>query len=325
MRALAAMGLAQVERSLAAAARPGSPPSAREALLEAPRQRNAFLDFLFYDLNTLSEEETRRLAPRLAAEGAILCVGPSARQALDMWSDYDSFAGSGSDPDVIVVAGVGSSALGAAAFARNVADAVGGPVFAVVSGYGLADLAAEALGGFFLFGALNDIRDRFGYLDDVALSRSRTTARLAELTGSNGVVEKLEQIARRSLDVATLVKMLSRPPAPRLLVGHSKGNLILSEALHAVKKLQPAVFGRIAERTRVITVSARIAMPAPMRDVVDVMGALDTFGELNSRSTIATDVRVPMAWHHTNTGLPFHLPVTATLSRICSTRALGGD
>lgn len=51
--------------------------------------------------------------------------------------------------NALAIAGVGSSALGAAAFARNVADGLGEPVAAVVSGYGLADVLTEALGGFF--------------------------------------------------------------------------------------------------------------------------------------------------------------------------------
>jgi hypothetical protein len=68
------------------------------------------------------------------------------------------------------------------------------------------------------------------------------------------------------------------------------------------------------------TVSARIAMPRQFGEVIDIMGALDGFGELNSRRRIPTDVSVPMAWHHTNTELPFHLPVTKTLKRALTAR-----
>lgn len=45
---------------------------------------------------------------------------------------------------------------------RQCADGLGEPV---VSGYGVADLLTEALGGFFWFGALNSIRHVFEPLD----------------------------------------------------------------------------------------------------------------------------------------------------------------
>ena len=54
---------------------------------------------------------------------------------------------------------------------------IGEPVAAVVSGYGLADLATEALGGFFLFGAANSLRHGFEWLDRLRESvRSPTRA-----------------------------------------------------------------------------------------------------------------------------------------------------
>ena len=73
---------------------------------------------------------------------------PTGAGSLVLCGTVDDFADAGgSEIRTLVVAGVGSSALGAAAFARNVADACGTPVAAVVSGYGLADLLTEALGG----------------------------------------------------------------------------------------------------------------------------------------------------------------------------------
>ena len=56
-----------------------------------------------------------------------------------------------------------------------------------------------------------------------------------------------------------------------------------------------------------------IAMPPLFRGVIDIMGAWDWFGGLNSRRDIEADIVVPNAWHHTNTELPAHLPVTKTL------------
>jgi hypothetical protein len=50
--------------------------------------------------------------------------------------------------------------------------------------------------------------------------------------------------------------------------------------------------------------------------VIDVMGQLDAFGTFNSRLDIPTDVTVPAAWHHTNTDLPWHLPVTKVMASL---------
>jgi hypothetical protein len=143
----------------------------REAALESFRRRNAFLDGVFYDIGKVTHEEAVGTAPWLACEGAILIVPPSGGGSLQLCTTVDEFAAAGGrDIRILAVAGVGSSALGAAAFARNVADAFETTVAAVVSGYGLADLLTEALGGWFWFGALNRLRHQFEVLD--AISRA---------------------------------------------------------------------------------------------------------------------------------------------------------
>jgi hypothetical protein len=101
-----------------------------------------------------------------------------------------------------------------------------------------------------------------------------------------------------------------------LLTGHSKGNLVISEALYELVNADEKRVEALSHSARIITVSAIIAMPRPFKDVVDVIGAWDWFGELNSRPDIPPDVIVPGAWHHTNTELPAHLPVTKTLRAI---------
>ena len=69
----------------------------------------------------------------------------------------------------------------------------------------------------------------------------------------------------------------------------------------------------IAGLVTIVTVGALIAMPRQYGTVIDVMGGWDWFGGLNSRLDIPVDYTVPRAWHHTNTELPAHLPVTAAL------------
>ena len=307
MTSIASLGAAQASRAISLPRQLVAPSPPREFTLEGFRQRNALLDFLFYDLGVLRSEEAARLAPGYAREGAILAVGPSSSPRLEIWPDHAAYSAAGpSGITALAVAGVGSSALGAAAFACNVADAIGRPVLAVVSGYGLSDLVAEALGGFFLFGQLNAVRHYFEPLD--ALLRPGGARVEASLTGLPF------DAVRKSLDVRTLVALLNGGDRFNLMVGHSKGNLVISESLCELDAADAARLAALAANVHVVTVSARIAMPPSFRRVTDVMGALDGFGELNSRRSIPADVKVPGAWHHTNTELPVHLPVTRTLT-----------
>ena len=157
---------------------------------------------------------------------ALLFVPPSDSGSLRRFASIDEFAKfDGPKSCTLVVAGVGSSALGSAALARNVADAIQAPVVAVVSGYGLADVAAEALGGFVWFGALNSVRHSFEWLD-----RLRESGVIADPSLSAGLSINLP--TQQSKDTRSVQALLSHPDLSfNLLVGHSKGNLVLSEAL----------------------------------------------------------------------------------------------
>ncbi|GAB4372538.1 MAG: hypothetical protein Kow00114_34050 [Kiloniellaceae bacterium] len=277
------------------------------AALEALRRRNALLDTLFYDVSGIAAAEALAISPWLAREGALLYVPPGGAGDLRLCADLDALHAAGAVAGPVrglAVAGVGSSALGSAAFARNVADALGAPVVAVVSGYGLADLASEALGGWLFFGALNRLR-HFEQQLEALLEHHTTLGAVPALFGD-----------RRGDDTAAVLAIL-RDPRFRLdlLTGHSKGNLVLSEALYALVRSHGADLP-IAPQTRIVTLSAVIAMPPAFTDIVDVMGEWDWFGAFNSRAGIPVDVSVPQAWHHTNTELPFHLPVTATFKRL---------
>ncbi|MEE4155163.1 MAG: hypothetical protein V2I27_13465 [Erythrobacter sp.] len=274
-----------------------------------PVRDNTALDSLFYDVDALTRDERRQLAAREKPEGIILEVGPSYAPSLRIWPGIEACDCLRDDYAALTVAGVGSSAVGAAALARNVADALDAPVLGVVSGLGLADLGSEALGGFFLFGGLNAIRhagtpfEAWHWLAPPML-RPRDPGHTFRM-------------ARESADVRAIRELLGDGGVKvPYLVGHSKGNLVLSEALYALREADRQGFRKAAADMRVVTFSARIAMPRELTCVTDVMGELDTFGALNSRPDIPVDVSVPAAWHHTNTRLPFHLPVTKVLGQI---------
>jgi hypothetical protein len=312
---LSALGAVQLSRAGIFAQKVAENPT-RALTLEPWRRRNAVLDAMFYDVGVISPDETGDLSFWLAREGAILIVPPSRTAALRVCLNTDEyFDADDNEVAALAVAGVGSSALGAAAFARNVADALGAPVAAVVSGYGLADVLTEALGGFFLFGALNSMRHAFEGVDNASKSASSAERSIATLGGVAGFSE----------DTATVVSLLEDGRfSAKLLVGHSKGNLVISEALYAVQARSAAAASALAARYRIVTISAKIGMPEIFARVVDVMGEWDGFGALNSRPDIPADFVVPHAWHSTNREFPYGmgLDVTRTLRAIMPTLVL---
>ncbi|MDK4700995.1 MULTISPECIES: hypothetical protein [unclassified Rhizobium] len=286
----------------------------RNLALEGLRQRNLALDALFYDVKVITPEEAFYISDSLAAEGAIMLIPPSGLGALTLCETIDEFVlRGGTKARALAVAGIGGSALGAAAFARNVADAIDAPVAVVVSGYGIADAITEAFGGSFFFGHLRGLRPLLESLDDLA-GRPRFGAQ-AETAA-----------ARSSLDTRTVQALLADPRLSfPLLTGHSKGNLVLSAALHNLSKQDKGRVAELARHTKIVTIGARIAMPPVFNDVIDVMGEWDWFGEINSRRFIHADQRVAHAWHHTNTDLGGHLPVTITLMEILAASPIAED
>ena len=286
----------------------------RNLALEGLRQRNVALDALFYDIKVITPEEAFYISDSLAAQGAIMIVPPSDGAPIILCETVDEFVLRGGDKvRALAVAGIGGSALGAAAFARNVADAIQGPVAVVVSGYGIADVITEAFGGLFFFGHLRGLRPMLETLDDLA-GRPKVGAY------GDGAA------ARTSLDTRTVRALLADPRLSfRLLVGHSKGNLVLSAALHDLCKEDEIRVADLAETMKIVTIGARIAMPPAFTDVVDVMGEWDWFGEINSRPFIDADRHIPHAWHHTNTDFGGHLPVTSTLKEILAISPIAAD
>jgi hypothetical protein len=298
METLSVLTNVQIERAAALPAKFVDNPF-RVATLDLIQRRNAVLDAVFYDVNAVTREETPDLAFWLAREGAIVLVPPTGKGRLRVFLTPEDYLREAAQVAALAIAGVGSSALGAAAFARNIADGLGEPVAAVVSGYGLADVLTEALGGFYWFGALNSMRHLFEPLDAFTRMFSRT--------------EQLENgylWTRTSKDTETVIALLEDQRfCPRVLVGHSKGNLVLSEALYAITQERPDLAAEVSARSRIITISAKVGMPPIFKDVIDVMGEWDWFGALNSRADIPADIVVRHAWHSTNPGFPMGMGI----------------
>ena len=268
----------------------------------------------------------------------------------------------------IVLAGVGSSVLGTAALARNVADYTGWDVAGIVTGYGMSDVVLEGLGGWFYYGGIDRLQftvdqlvgRTFGPQAPVALTQSTAappegrehvatspSSRLGfSPFGSRGGVpgagypagsfDVLEDSDVRTLyDVLCDVFCLSlpvekRPTEPRnlqLLVGHSKGNLLISHALNYIRDElsgEPDV-ASLFKALKVVTLGAVVDIPGQELGLktFQFLGQLDGLGLLNSDRdppfvgsiTIPHEV-VPGVGHHLNPFFSCNMSVSQVFSGI---------
>jgi hypothetical protein len=239
------------------------------------------------------------------AEGGIIVLEPGADDGFRFHADADEFLSSSARPRTVVVAGVGSSAIGTAAFAKNVAEAVQAPVAGVVSGYGVHDVLWEALGGWFWFRRLNRIHHWW--------EQTAAQARADHLFAAASVL---------SPDTKTLTTLFTQPaPVFDLIVGHSKGNLSIAEALYAAQAETPAAADALIAHAHIVTISAAIYMPDGAR-VTDIIGERDWFGRMNSDPKIEPEITIPDAGHHTGRAFfPEHrLDVTAAVVKALTRR-----
>ncbi len=286
-------------------------------VLTLTKQRNTVLDQLFYDVEALSAAERAFLVRETNLEGSILVVYPRGGRgdlSIVKYADYQTLrAAPGRLLRHFSIAGVGSSDLGAAALARNLADHVREPVGAIVAGYGVADLLAEGMGGWFFLGANNQLLQWLHQWRAAGAARREPTAD-ARATRATEAALPAGALAG-SPDSDTLLRLLrDEQRAIQILLGHSKGCLSIATALEALALGGPAAALRKARAIRVITTGAVVELPDGFDHAVQFLGALDGFGAMNSR--LHKDyVRVPGAWHHLNTAIPFHLSIRAVLAR----------
>ncbi|MBF0286053.1 MAG: hypothetical protein HQL51_16510 [Magnetococcales bacterium] len=251
-----------------------------QSLLSYYRSLNTMMDYVFYDCGALTERERHQLTHSTTSEGAILEVYPRRADERIVRHGRKEILhrlrrGEGKSlPRSVVVAGVGSSDLGAAALARNVADHLDAPVMAVVSGYGMADLVTEGLGGWFVLGAANRARD--------AVARSLQPMQAAASLVEPLLEHSLEKFIVGSPDSTTLLEMmLAAPDHLTLMVGHSKGNFSIENALEGVARLHHAHKTPLPRLT-IVTLGAMIHFPPDFPEAHQVMGAMDSFGWINS-------------------------------------------
>jgi hypothetical protein len=296
------------------------------------RLANTALDFAFYDVNRLvselrslgvsvvtEEKPAARtdLAGALTSlnldalsnpEGAILIVSAKEPPFVTPFDDVEKFLQHVKDQRValesVSITGVGSSALGSVAFAWNLSTALGTPVAAIVPGYGVADAVQQALGGWFGFGMYNFWVKQ---MTQEALARSAPTTALigrrlmksapGHVEADNGV--PLFRRGNGSSDV--LHSLLEELPGIRRLFGHSKGALVIHNAIEDLPV-------ETTSRLQIMTFGCPIDESAPpVAGFHQVLGRIDWLGWLNAWGNLP-DLQIT-SLHTTNSLIPLSMPI----------------
>lgn len=275
------------------------------------RARNNVLDLMFYDINTIPVEKRRELLEWTDPDGSVLVVYPGngEKREVKHFEHVEKFLASDEfrSTQIVAIAGVGSSALGTAALAANVADALGKQVAGIVSGYGLADVVAEGVVGRFVLRPLNQMRQ---FVDLFLTPLDPLLQKISTDTQPNADPQRLPSYVYGLPEIDTLNQVLSHPDSRVVLaVGHSKGNLSIAAALGNRSSEQAGIQD---PRMAVVTFGALVELPQSLAAQRQFIGTLDGLGWLNS--TLPQPwVAVPWAKHTLNTALPFHVAARAEL------------
>lgn len=290
----------------------------RNALIQFGRSVNTSLDRVFYDITALTSEEKEQLSALKNAEGSILVVYPqnSGREIenftpLEFITDQKKKGAK--KIDTITVAGVGSSAMGTAALARNVADTLNRPVAGIVSGLGMADIISEAMSGWFIFGMKNIFRDSIAKFFDALELKDHVweESSYRSLVKDEKMADfEFSPLMFGSPDATALLLVLYHLRKQiTLLVGHSKGNYIIENALEGLIELCELKKQKLPDQLKIVTLSAVVRFPDEFKpNASQYIGTIDLFGFMNSRLNL-NPVKIEGAWHSLNRALPGHIPV----------------
>lgn len=278
-------------------------------MIRGAHARNAMLDWFFYDVEGLSAEERAVLVAGPNTEGSIILVWPRDTHGPVSLARYDGHEALLAAPGPVLtrftIAGVGSSDIGAAAFARSAANALGEPVGAIVAGYGVADLLSEAMGGWFVMGGANRVMRM--YRDAVDHGEPDSPPEPVDADPTVKVEHR-----RDSATLAAL--MLDEGRRIRWLGGHSKGCASIRHGLDALIQSGRNDAVRRQDGMRITTIGSVTRMPEPFANTGQYLGELDWFGGMNS-SLDLDYVTIPGAWHHLNTAVPGHLDLNDVLAQ----------
>ena len=241
-------------------------------------------------------------------EGVILVIDAHRAPFLERYDDVKTFLAEGlgfpggtsavgataKPVEIISVTGVGSSALGSAAFAWNISESLRKPVAAIVPGYGLADLIPQALGGWFGFGMHDFVRR---CCQQILLQNMPEVATIGRHLSSTILGDEAFRSGSPESDV--LHQILLRAPHIKRLYGHSKGALCIQ---NAVRGLPPERYSDLH-----VTTFGCVVQEETEADYNQIMGNIDALGQLNSWGNWPE--QWIKSWHSTNSMLPLTMPI----------------
>lgn len=247
-------------------------------------------------------------------EGAILVVDAHRPPFVSQYGDVKRFLAEGlkfphvaapgalsvapEDVEAIAVTGVGSSALGAAAFAWNVSEALHKPVAAIVPGFGLADVVPQALVGWLGFGMLDFLRRT---TETTLTAVAPDLAKIGRRLSSTALPERFPGGTQESDIVHAILKAA---PQIKRLYGHSKGAFCLR---NAIRNLPPERYADLH-----VTTFGCVVAEETLVNYNQILGTIDGLGQLNSWGALP-ELWIN-AWHSTNTLLPMTMHVGELLS-----------
>ena len=259
---------------------------------------NSIVDCTFYNVGCLDDDEIRQLAwigkYHNEPPGTVIIVAPKSRQSgkprikvvlSDKWREHVP-----DNIDTVAIAGVGSSILGTAALAKDVADQLGQAVLGVVSGIGAIGAPIDGVTGWYLYGTINRMDDFWITASEYLGAATKFDEDVVTLVRSPALLDSAQDI---------LQELIARPMVTRV-IGHSKGSL---EIANAVEALQSAIAKRApTSALKIGTLGAVVALPDDVR-ICQVLGGLDFLGWLNSRTDVVRHL-IPNVWHSLNPSVP---------------------
>jgi hypothetical protein len=271
---------------------------------------NDALDRAFYNVE---ESDFDQVATFSGEQGSIVYVPAKRSAPLEECADATELFEKHPDVGAISVAGVGSSAVGAAGLARDVADATGLPVAAVVSGSGALDVVWQGMGGWMFLREDNQL--------EFFLEKTRNAFLAAGMVpGFVPWIDSWDSIGSGP-DTVTLKSLLRKDRLKKLkwVVGHSKGNLVISSAISELVLEEGLMDMKDVD---LVLLSAVTALPPDVGRQHQYLGALDVLGMVNSRLAVPYE-SVPGATHTLNRQLPFHLDAVAEIKKLAALRPDG--
>ena len=201
-----------------------------------------YYDKLYYNTSNLTTKETNAVAN--LAVGTVVVMYPTNNKYY-IGTEAENLVINGT-VSIVCMPGTGSSSIAAASLARQIAKAKNKPVAAIVTGYGTMSVMYESMQCYFV-GRTNN---------------------MAGTTFTDNASSKL-------------VTLYSKGARPSLLVGHSKGNFDIANALYMMYNAgNKSWYNGVTFKT----FGAGVNVPSGVT-LKQYIGALDTLGIYNTVST----------------------------------------